>query len=133
MGRLEDKVADIIRRKLRKADADLEVLPDGEVCGHVIAGEFKGRTYQARWHRLRDILQGELRPSEAIRMGTLLTYTPEEWFFGDEPHQWEFDRILRLGSGADSHLQFEKPKSGNCILDSVSRGVDDRNRIVIVV
>ena len=81
---VEKKVNDALTARLREGRADLETLPNGHVCGHVISPEFEGLSYQDRYRRINEILERELNQDELIQVSTLLTYTPKEWEFEPE-------------------------------------------------
>lgn len=76
---IEEKLKAIIARHLSDGMADLEVLPNGRIVGHVVSSDFEDLDYDDRRKRLREILKRELSADEAKRLSTLLTYTPEEW------------------------------------------------------
>ncbi len=82
--RLQDKLARLIEQRLKRGKADLETLPNGHVCGHVISSEFEDKDYERRRVRIREMLdealtEGELEQADLLSVSTLLTYTPEEW------------------------------------------------------
>lgn len=82
--KLERKLREIFRDKLAQGKADLETLPNGHVCGHVISSEFKNRDYEERRQRIDKVLDQcvkhkLLTAGERSRISTLLTYTPAEW------------------------------------------------------
>ena len=84
MQTLQDKLKSILQSDLRDGETDLETLPNGHVCGHVISSEFEGRDYEARRTRVREVFEknvhsGKLTKEEYVQVGTLLTYTPAEW------------------------------------------------------
>jgi len=83
--RLQGKLARLLKEGLKEGKADLETLPNGHVCGHVISSEFNRLDYQERRRRIRRVLdravsEGKLKASDLLRVSTLLTYTPAEWF-----------------------------------------------------
>ena len=80
---LETKLAEAVRTRL-DGEVDLETLPNGHVCGHIVSRQFQGLDYEQRRGKIRDALQsartdGELTDQEMLQVSTLLTYTPEEW------------------------------------------------------
>jgi hypothetical protein len=80
---LADKLTRIIQSEL-EGTVDLETLPNGHVCGHVVSPRFEDKDYQDRRLLIRDALlkhvqQGDLTDDEHGRVSTLLTYTPDEW------------------------------------------------------
>lgn len=84
MQTIQQKLTVIVRNRLANGDADLETLPNGHVCGHVVSSEFDGRDYEDRRERIRAVIDecvkdGDLTQSEAAQISTLLTYTPDEW------------------------------------------------------
>ncbi len=79
MATLVDKVSQIVRDNLADGQPDLEELPNGRVCGHVISSAFDGKDYECRRSILRRALEAGLNPDEMIKISTMLTYTPEEW------------------------------------------------------
>ncbi|HWL92188.1 MAG TPA: hypothetical protein VNT79_01520, partial [Phycisphaerae bacterium] len=81
---IERKIGAILDSGLQEGQTDLETLPDGKVCGHVISSEFDGLSYQDRYKRVNELLDKSLSPKERLRVGTLLTYTPAEWAFEPE-------------------------------------------------
>lgn len=81
MDALQSKLEELLKTGLENGQADLETLPNGHVCGHVISKEFKGVSYDERRQRIREILDKKLNPAEIANVSTLLTYTPEEWSY----------------------------------------------------
>ena len=84
MQALQEKLKSILQSDLADGEADLETLPNGHVCGHVISSEFEGCDYEARRAKIREVLEkniqsGKLTKEEHLQFGTLLTYTPAEW------------------------------------------------------
>lgn len=84
MATLQEKLERIIHSGLVEARAELEVLPNGDVCGHVISTEFDGKMYEDRRKRLsrlweKGVRDGELSSDDVAKISTLLTYTPAEW------------------------------------------------------
>ena len=67
MARLAEKIAECIRRRLKGTDLDLEVLPNGHVCGHVVSSAFSGRTYERRRKMLQAALEADLAPHELLQ------------------------------------------------------------------
>lgn len=74
----KEKLETIIQRDLQ-GSADLELLPNGRVAGHVISPVFEGLDYEARSGRIRAVLKVNMTPQEQLEVSTLLTYTPDEW------------------------------------------------------
>lgn len=81
---IQTKISDAFSRGLRDGRADLETPPNGHVCGHVISLEFEGLSHQDRYQRINKVLGESLTGEELALVGTLLTYTPEEWSFAPE-------------------------------------------------
>ena len=81
MDTFEQKLKELIEKHLEAGRAELETLPDGHVCGHVISPEFHGKSYEQRRNRLKEITEQELNREDLLKISTLLTYTPEEWSF----------------------------------------------------
>lgn len=79
MEAVEEKLKTLIANRLRDGMADLEVLPNGRVVGHIISSEFEDLDYGDRRKRLWEIIDSELSLEEKRKLSTLLTYTPEEW------------------------------------------------------
>ena len=76
---LQQKLTEIIERRLDRGQADLERLPGGRIAGHVISPEFDDTDFLARRDKLNAILEEELSPDELREISILLNYTPEEW------------------------------------------------------
>ena len=81
---LKDRLETILIKGLENAQTDLETLPDGHVCGHVVSPEFERLDFEERRKRIRALLDqaatdGNLHQSELLQVSTLLTYTPAEW------------------------------------------------------
>jgi len=81
---LKDRIDQIIQKGLKDGRTDLEVLPNGHVCGHVVSSEFERLDFEERRKRIRVLLgeavdAGHLLDSDLKRVSTLLTYTPDEW------------------------------------------------------
>ena len=81
MDTFEQKLKQVIEASLEGAEARLETLPNGHVCGHVISPEFDGKSYEERRARLKEITERSLAEQELLKISTLLTYTPDEWSF----------------------------------------------------
>ena len=81
MDTLQSKLEGLLKTGLEDGQTDLETLPNGHVCGHVISKEFEGASYEERRQRIREILEEKLDPAELASVSTLLTYTPEEWSY----------------------------------------------------
>ncbi len=81
METLQNRLERLLTRELKDGQTDLETLPNGHVCGHVISTEFKGKTYEQRRLRIKKLLEENLAGEELQEISTLLTYTPEEWAF----------------------------------------------------
>jgi acid stress-induced BolA-like protein IbaG/YrbA len=84
MPTLEEKLKNLLEANLADGLADLETLPDKQVCGHVVSSEFRGKDYGTRRQRIREVFEvarddGRLTAEEFLHISTLLTYTPEEW------------------------------------------------------
>ena len=79
--RFEQRLKELIEKHLEAGQAELETLPDSHVCGHVIPPEFRGKSYEQRRNRLKEITEQELDREDLLKISTLLTYTPEEWSF----------------------------------------------------
>lgn len=84
METLQGKLNAILTSELDSGETDLETLPNGHVCGHVISREFHGKTYEQRRRRIKEIMETNLKPEELVSVSTLLTYTPEEWSYEPE-------------------------------------------------
>lgn len=80
---LQERLASVIEMALREGRADLETLPNGHVCGHVISPEFLDKTFEERRQYLRTIIEAsdKLDDSDREKISTLLTYTPDEWSY----------------------------------------------------
>jgi acid stress-induced BolA-like protein IbaG/YrbA len=50
-----------------------------KLAGSVISDTFKGKSARQRVRMIWDALDAELGPRAVYEVGTLLTYTPEEW------------------------------------------------------
>ena len=81
MDTFEQKLKKLLETNLKEGQADLETLPNGHVCGHVISPEFDGKSYEERRARLKEITERELNEQDLLKISALLTYTPEEWSF----------------------------------------------------
>ncbi len=84
MEALAEKLKRILETALNDGRAELETLPNGHVCGQVIASEFDGKDYETRRKRIREVLdqaqtQRSLSAEDLSNISTLLTYTPDEW------------------------------------------------------
>ncbi len=80
---LEERLRGILIEGLG-GEADLETLPNGHVCGHVISPQFEGLDYENRRKKIRELLDakqeaGDLSKEDRLNVSTLLTYTPAEW------------------------------------------------------
>jgi hypothetical protein len=84
MEQMQAKIERLLSGALRDGRTDLETLPNGHVCGHVISPEFEGLTYEERRLRIRQILEKGLTQDEWPKVSLLLTYTPQEWAFAPE-------------------------------------------------
>ena len=84
METLQKKIERILISSLKGCQTDLETLPNGHVCSDVISPEFDGMSYENRYRRLRRILDENLPEEERGDIGTLLTYTPQEWSYVPE-------------------------------------------------
>lgn len=84
MEKVQAKIERLLSSVLRDGRTDLETLPNGHVCGHVISPEFEGLSYEERRLRIRQILERGLTKEELLNVSTLLTYTPQEWAFAPE-------------------------------------------------
>lgn len=81
---LQEKLEAIFQKHLEDGNAELETLPNGHVCGHVITPEFDSKSYEERRARVRIILEksveeGNITDQERLNVSTLLTYTPDEY------------------------------------------------------
>ena len=81
---LQKRLEEVLTKELKNGRAELETLPNGRICGHVISSEFRGKTYENRRLRLRRVLEKHLKPHELERISLLLTYTPKEYSFEPE-------------------------------------------------
>ena len=84
METLQGKLEALLTRELQDGETDLETLPNGHVCGHVISPEFQGKSYEERRRRIKEIIDPNLDRSELASVSTLLTYTLEEWSYEPE-------------------------------------------------
>lgn len=50
-----------------------------KLAGSVISDTFRGKSARQRVQMVWDTLDAELGPEAVRKIGTLLTYTPEEW------------------------------------------------------
>lgn len=83
-GKLEARLMKLLRRQLDAGGSDLETLPNGNVCGHVVSKRFEGCDYAERRSMIREVINesrrnGELSAADITKISTLLTYTPGEW------------------------------------------------------
>lgn len=69
----------VLTTELKDCVTDLETLPNGHVCGHVVSSEFKRKSYAQRRNRIKKALELHLSKNQMLKVSTLLTYTPEEW------------------------------------------------------
>lgn len=83
MSTLLEKLKAVVEEML-DGEADLETLPNGHVCGHVISPHFRDKDYEDRRALIKQAIEegrqaGRLDATDVQRISTLLTYTPEEW------------------------------------------------------
>jgi len=81
---LEKRLMELIRERLDGGESELETLPNGHVCGHVVTRRFEGMDYAQRRAIIRAAIEagkeaGELSNDDVSLISTLLTYTPDEW------------------------------------------------------
>lgn len=55
-----------------------------KVSGSIISPSFRGMRDSERQRRIWDALQAEYGPQSALRVGTLLAFTPDEWDLGND-------------------------------------------------
>lgn len=78
------KVKGLLEASIGQCEAFLDAESNGHVTGHVVAGEFDGLSYEERRKRIRAVIDeavasGKLSEDDALKVSTLLTYTPNEW------------------------------------------------------
>jgi hypothetical protein len=76
---LQDRIAKIVQDGLADGRAELETLPNGHICGHVISSDFTDLSYEARGKKLNELLRRHLSAEDMVGVSVLLTYTPEEF------------------------------------------------------
>jgi acid stress-induced BolA-like protein IbaG/YrbA len=74
-------LTDLIEEHLSDGQAELEILPNGKVAGHVISSDFDDLSYETRLRNLKQLVDEHLSDDELACVSTLLTFTPEEWRF----------------------------------------------------
>ncbi len=79
MPALQQQIERILTSELKNCVTDLETLFNGHVCGHVVSPEFRRKSYEQRRNRIMKVLDAQLSKDQMLKIGTLLSYTPEEW------------------------------------------------------
>jgi len=79
-----NSIKGVLEAGLGDCEAFLDTEPNGHVTGHVVAGEFDNLSYEERRKRIRAVVDdavasGKLTEDDALKVSTLLTYTPNEW------------------------------------------------------
>lgn len=77
MEQIEQRVTRVLESAFKDVDVNLEVMPSGRISGTVIWAGFDKLDDIERQRMIRDLLQRELGP-EAVMVGVLLAYTPDE-------------------------------------------------------
>lgn len=74
------KLQQLLTRRLRLREPSFKLEKIGsKLAGSVISETFKGKSARQRVRMIWDALDAELGPEAVHEVGTLLTYTPEEW------------------------------------------------------
>ncbi len=81
---LIDRLALALQEHIAGAAAKLEQLPNGHVCGALVAPAFEGQDFDVRRRLYRQALDqarrsGELQAEDMPLISTILFYSPVEW------------------------------------------------------
>lgn len=74
------KLQQVLTQRLRLNEPVFKLERIGsKLAGSIISDTFKGKSARQRVQMIWDTLDAELGPEAVHEVGTLLTYTPEEW------------------------------------------------------
>lgn len=79
MDPLQETLEEALKKVMSDATLeDVEILPNGHLCGHVISAEFSEMDHVERRAKLREAID-RLKEEDRIRISTLLTFSPDEY------------------------------------------------------
>ena len=76
----EDQVKQLLTRRLGLDHPTFRLeLIGAKVAGSVVSATFQGKSSPERQRLIWDALDAELGPESVHQVGTILSYTPQEW------------------------------------------------------
>ena len=79
------KLEEILTKRLRLSHPEFFLKKEGRrIFGSIVSSSFRGKDDLKRLSSIWDALESELGEAAPRQVGTLLAYTPDEWYIDQE-------------------------------------------------